>query len=124
MTATDRNGNRLAFSDQGITSDSGRSIQIDRDLHGRIRTITDPVGGEFHYTYDAIGNLRSATDRSNITTSYGYTDSARPHFLTEIRDPLDRPQTRVAYDDQGRLVRTIDVNGNATHVGNAGGVFL
>jgi YD repeat-containing protein len=54
---TDRNGNTLNYTANGITSSSGQQVQFQRDAVGRITKVIDPDGNEIDYTYDAAGNL-------------------------------------------------------------------
>src|SRR5262249_5187532 len=64
LTVTDRNDNTLTFTDDGITSNAGRSVTITRDTAGRITAITDPRGNSVRYGYNAAGDLVSVTDRA------------------------------------------------------------
>lgn len=111
-SATDRNGNRLTFSDNGVVGDSGRSIEFKRDAQGRISAIQDPLGNQVGYRYSPDGNLLAFTDREGNTVSHEY-NSIRSHYLTDVIDPLNRPQSRSVYDDDGRLIQSIDVNNNS-----------
>ncbi|WP_249070113.1 putative Ig domain-containing protein [Argonema antarcticum] len=111
LTATNPNGNKLTFTDAGIFSDSGKSISFGRDAGGRITSVTDLLGKQVKYQYDAKGDLVGVTDRENNTTTFEYFAPNRPHFLTEINDPLGRPKVRTEYDEKGRLKKQLDVNG-------------
>ena len=57
----DLNGNTLTITANGITSSSGLSAPFMRDAQGRITQITDTLGNHYVYTYDASGNLSTAT---------------------------------------------------------------
>ena len=114
-TATDTNGNKLTFTDNGITSDSGVSVKFGRDGKGRITSVIDPDGQEIKYQYDAQGDLIAVTDREKNTTRYDYSDE-RSHYLDEIIDPLGRTGVKTEYDEQGRMSRLIDVNGEAVEL--------
>ena len=111
LTATDTNGNKLTFSDAGITSDTGVEVRFGRDGQGRITTVIDPDGNEIEYDYDDAGDLISVTDREKNTTRYGYSED-RAHYLDEIIDPLNRPAVRTEYGDDGRLTKIIDTDGD------------
>ena len=110
-TATDTNGNKLTFTESGITSDSGVSVTFGRDGQGRITSVIDPDGNEIKYQYDDNGDLISVTDREENTTRYGYSEE-RSHYLDEIIDPLGRPAVKSEYDEQGRLKKIIDTDGD------------
>ena len=107
----DRNGNALTFSDAGIFSSTGQSVTFERDPRGRIAAVVDPAGNRVEYAYDVNGDLVSVTDREDNVTRLFYVEPARPHFLTEIVDPLGRTGIRSQYDDQGRLTRMVDAAG-------------
>ena len=61
---TDRNGNTLTYTDNGIFSSTGESVEFRRDAQGRITEIVDPAGNSIEYSYDANGDLVSIRDRS------------------------------------------------------------
>jgi RHS repeat-associated protein len=109
---TDRNGNLLTFSDNGIVSSTGAEIDFVRDAQGRITEIIDPDGKAIKYSYDAKGDLIAVSDRTNNTTELAYGDPSRQHFLTEVKDPLGRSTTRTEYDANGQISKIIDANGN------------
>ena len=52
------------------------------------------------------------TDRDGNVTRLVY-DSPRPHYLTQVIDPLGRTGVRTEYDGQGRLVKLVDAAGKA-----------
>ena len=111
--AKDLNGNTLAFSEEGIVSDTGVSVSFGRDAEGRITEVVDPEGEVIAYKYDAAGDLVSVVDREENETKLGYGVEERPHYLDSIIDPLGRPAVRTEYDDKGRLKRTLDVDGDS-----------
>tara|TARA_E500000305_G_scaffold36763_3_gene28012 strand:+ start:86 stop:17857 length:17772 start_codon:yes stop_codon:yes gene_type:complete len=113
-TITDRSGNELTFTGMGIEHNSGRNIEFERDYAGRITAIIDPAGNRLEYAYDADGNLISMTDRVGATTEYTYLEGANDpeHYLDEIIDPLGRSAVRTEYDVSGRIIKTIDADGN------------
>ncbi|WP_353929182.1 putative Ig domain-containing protein [Okeanomitos corallinicola TIOX110] len=110
---TDRNGNTLTYSDSGIVSSTGESIEFLRDSEGRITEIIDTAGESIKYDYNANGDLVSVTDRTNNTTELVYEQPQLPHYLTEVVDPLGRSGIRNEYNEQGQLIRIIDADGNA-----------
>ncbi|WP_253852319.1 Ig-like domain-containing protein [Microcystis aeruginosa] len=116
IDVTDRNGNKLTFSDEGITSSTGAEIDFIRDAQGRITEIIDPDGKSIKYVYDSNGDLIEVIDRTNNTTELVYDDPNRQHFLTEIIDPLGRSATRTEYDENGQISKIIDANGNELNI--------
>jgi large repetitive protein len=116
LTATDANGNKLTFSDAGIQSSAGKSVTFERDAAGRIVSVVDPAGKKVKYEYDAKGDLVAVTDRETNRTQFKYEDADRPHFLTEVIDPLGRSGVKTEYDDSGRLKQMIDANGSAVEL--------
>ncbi|MBE9088610.1 DUF4114 domain-containing protein [Microcystis aeruginosa LEGE 11464] len=116
IDVTDRNGNKLTFSDEGIISSTGAEIDFIRDAQGRITEIIDPDGKSIKYVYDSNGDLIEVIDRTNNTTELVYDDPNRQHFLTEIIDPLGRSATRTEYDENGQISKIIDANGNELNI--------
>ncbi|NER35201.1 MAG: RHS repeat protein [Oscillatoria sp. SIO1A7] len=116
VAATDRNGNKLTFSDAGILSDTGKQVTFERDAAGRIAAILDPEGNKIRYSYDSKGDLVAVTDREDNTTELKYEIPERAHYLNEIIDPLGRTGVRSEYDESGRLSRMLDVNGEAVQL--------
>jgi len=108
----DQNGNSLMFSNAGITSSVGQSVSFERDAQGRIARILDPEGQPISFAYSDSGNLVAVTDRRGNTTEFTYL-AAREHYLDEVIDPLGRTGVRSEYDDEGRLKKSYDLNGNA-----------
>src|SRR5262249_29843932 len=111
LSVTDPNGNRLTYSDGGVTSSAGPSVTFGRDPQGRITTVTDPAGQQVRYQYDAAGNLASVTDRGGSTTRFVYRTTPA-HYIDQVIDPLGRAGVRTEYDAQGRLARMLDASGN------------
>ncbi|MFM6643375.1 MAG: putative Ig domain-containing protein [Microcystis panniformis] len=116
IDVTDRNSNKLTFSDEGIISSTGAEIDFIRDSQGRITEIIDPDGKSIKYVYDSKGDLIKVIDLTNNTTELVYDDPNRQHFLTEIIDPLGRSATRTEYDDKGQISKIIDANGNELNI--------
>lgn len=114
-TVEDRNGNTLTFANDGITSSTGVEIDFVRDALGRITEIIDPDGKSLKYSYDASGNLIEFTDRTNNETTFKY-EGRRPHYLTQIIDPLGRTGVRTEYDASGQISKIFDAAGNALDI--------
>ena len=114
LRAEDRNGIRLDYSANGIAHSAGGRLQFIRDSQGRIVTIRDPEGNDWTYTYDANGDLAASTDPDMNTVVYSYLANPE-HYLDGIIDPQGRMPKRFEYDPtDGRLIATIDENGNRT----------
>ncbi len=105
---TERNGNTLTFSRDGIFHSNGLSILFTRDAQERITKLTDPNGKEITYAYSAGGDLFSVSDRGGEVTTHTYDAQ---HELTGIIDPRGIPAVRNEYDAAGRLVKTTDADG-------------
>ena len=115
LTAADRAGNTLTFTDRGITGPGGAALTFERDARERITAVIDPAGNAVRYSYSAAGDLASVTDREGNTTRFVYRTD-RPHFLDSVIDPLGRTGVRAEYGPDGRLVGTVDANGNAVRI--------
>ena len=105
---TDTNGNVIQFTKNGVIHSAGKSITYNRDASGRITSIVSPTGKTVEYTYDANGDLTKVKDISGEITEFKYED----HYLTEIIDPRGVRVSKNIYDDDGRLIKTIDSDGN------------
>jgi len=113
-SVTNRAGNTLTYTEDGITSSTGVSVKFDRDPQGRIVKIEAPGGITLTYEYDADGNLIAANDPTGRPTTYGYLeDPAHPHFLTAITDAAGNSST-AQFDSEGRLIGLADASGNTT----------
>jgi RHS repeat-associated protein len=112
---TDSNGNTVTFGSGGVIHSAGKSITFTRDAQGRITRITDPNGNELRYAYDVYGDLVSFTDGEGNVTRFTYNSS---HGLVDVIDPRGLRPARNEYDAEGRLVATIDANGNRLEVTN------
>jgi RHS repeat-associated protein len=105
----DLNGNTVTFTENGIIHSSGKSVIFERDGEGRITTITDPNGNTLAYGYDGNGDLVTFAGQETHTTRYIYDDR---HNLIDIIDPRGVRAIRTEYDENGRMVATIDAEGN------------
>jgi RHS repeat-associated protein len=111
QSITDSSGNVVTFTAAGIKHSSGVEVKFVRDNRGRITEIIDPAENKLLYTYNAAGDLVSVKSQAQLTTTFKY-NPAQPHYLDEIIDPLGRRAVKTEYDDQGRILRTIDAAGN------------
>ena len=124
----DENGSLLTYSDpvgnqweytyttssllETISANEGTSsLSFAYDAESRVTSIIDQTGREVIYGYDANGDLSSVTDILDQTWTYTY-DSA--HRLTAALDPNGITLERNEYDEQGRVARQYDGNGNLT----------
>ncbi|MGB0743337.1 MAG: LamG-like jellyroll fold domain-containing protein [Opitutales bacterium] len=122
ISMEDLNGNKLEVFDDRITSttidpnggaDIVREVTFLRDGEGRITSITDPDGNTLDYGYEVgQGGLRTFTNRVDETTEFIYADTRFPDYLTDILDPRGVQAIRTEYDDEGRIARQIDADGN------------
>jgi RHS repeat-associated protein len=96
-TATDLDGNRIDFTESGIFSSRGESIQFERDARGRITAVVDPQGHRIRYEYSLQGDLIRVTDRDGNTNELQY-DSPQPHYLTGIVDGRGVRVMQVEFD--------------------------
>ena len=106
---TDTSGNVIKIDKDGYHSEDGKSIAFTRDKENRITKACDPNGNETIYTYDGNGDLTSVTDSADRTVTFTYD---RKHNLISITDPMGIAVARNEYDDDGRLIATIDADGN------------
>lgn len=78
----------------------------ERDLQGRAKTVTDPLGHTTKYAYDGDGNVETVTNAKTRTTTYTYdADNER----TKVKKP-DGTIVETGYDSMG-LVKS-RTNGN------------
>ncbi len=92
----DRNDNKLTLRSDGILSSAGRSVTFQRDMLGRIVSITDPRGNSLRYGYDSVGDLVSFTDRMGNTTHMTYhTEPA--HYLNTVVDAVGNVALKASY---------------------------
>lgn len=114
---------------QTVTGPAGSGARpvttYEHDALGRVTDVTDPLGKVTHYTYDALGRVLTVTlpptgGRTFTTTySYDHLDGPAGLLYTEITDPNGR-LTRLGYDVDGRLRRSVDADGGATTYGYTG----
>ncbi|MDE6624896.1 MAG: hypothetical protein K2K56_00850, partial [Lachnospiraceae bacterium] len=105
----DFSGNVITVDKNGYHAEDGRSITFTRDKEDRIIRAEDPAGNVTSYAYDAAGDLVSVTDAADRTVTFTYD---KKHNLASITDPMGVAVSRNEYDDDGRLVATIDADGN------------
>jgi YD repeat-containing protein len=78
---------------------------------GDLTRITDGLGNETDYVYNADGTLLSVTDARGLTTTYSYLDADKN--LTKVAD-ADSNDTLLEYDENGNVTKVTDANLNET----------
>jgi len=114
---TDLHGNVLSSKTNGITwtgkLGGTKGITFTRDNLGRITQIKDPKSNIYSYTYDSNGNLSTYQDPAGAAAgkkdTYSYNQT---HGLLGIQDPLGDTPIRNDYDNNGRMIDSIDAFGN------------
>lgn len=114
-SATDRNGNQIELAESGITAEEIGEVVFERDIHGRITSITDFEGHQLSYEYNSAGDLFKSIDREGNETIHVYAND-RNHYLLEVIDPLGRVGQKALYDSNGRLRQIVDITGNPTEI--------
>jgi RHS repeat-associated protein len=112
LQISDRNNNTLTFTDNGIVSNTGRSVTFTRDPEDRITAITDPRGNSVQYAYDVNGNLVLVTDRVGNVTQYAYSTTTA-HYLTTVIDADGVHNAQVGYDSSGRASQLTGATGGS-----------
>ncbi|MGA2435799.1 MAG: DUF6531 domain-containing protein, partial [Bryobacteraceae bacterium] len=113
QSVQDMNGNTLAITSAGITSNSGITVPFVRDSQGRITQITDPLGNRYQYGYDANGNLASVTYPTTATPAqYTYNGD---HLMVQETDRRGYVAGSGTYDANGRIQSQTDAVGNTTY---------
>jgi len=105
----DIRGDTLTYNTNGIISSRGESLTFTRDTKGRITKITDLGGRVMEYSYDGNDNLDYVLDYNGAKTEYTYIEG---HLLSEYYLPDGTRLTQNIYDESGRLIQTIDSEGN------------
>jgi RHS repeat-associated protein len=104
-------GHTLTWTAAGVRHSTGVGIDFIRDPQGRITELVLPDQTTIGYSYSPAGDLVTVTDQVEQDTSFGY-DPRIPHYLRDIIDARGIRVARNEYDDDGRLVATIDADGN------------
>lgn len=108
MSLTTADGDTIWFRKDGITASNGCSITYQYDGAGRITKVQNSFGQSVSYEYDVFGDLCAVTDVSGSQVRFVYQN----HYLTELINPDGVPVGRNEYDENGRLVKVVDANGN------------
>ncbi len=114
-SATDARGvtTTYGYSAAGRTTsidEAGQEWTFSYDAGGNMASATDPAGRTFTFAWDAAGNLASLADDEGVLARWTYDGAAR---VTSETDALGAA-TRYAYDARGNLVCETDPRGAAT----------
>ena len=109
QSMTDRNGNELMFTPNGVISTSTtRSLVFARDGAGRITEVVGPSGQRTQYAYSSAGDLGQFTDANNAASTFTY-DAG--HRLLSVDGPGGVRLRTLTYGPDGRLTSLIDGTG-------------
>ncbi|HEY9199455.1 MAG TPA: RHS repeat-associated core domain-containing protein [Gammaproteobacteria bacterium] len=118
QSITDINGNTqtLTYDTQNrldrVDTNTGEYLIFGYDTNNRIATLTDHTSRQWHYRYDALGNLEYVDNPDGTSKRHHYEDSRFPHALTGITDERGIRYATYGYDAEGRA-------NLSTHAGNA-----
>jgi RHS repeat-associated protein len=102
----DKNGNEVRFTEEGLVSNRGRSLNFERNHRGLITKITDPRGNSLSYEYDSSDRLVSFQDRNQYAARVAGEKDARTRF--EYRDePAYRNYLNTVTDANGTITATL-----------------
>lgn len=108
---TDPEGQSLTYTREGVRHSSGIGVDFVRDAQGRIVQMNLPGGTTREYRYSSAGNLDQVIDEMRDVTRFAYLPPRWPHYLRDIVDARNIRISRSEYDDDGRLIATIDADG-------------
>jgi RHS repeat-associated protein len=112
-SVTDRNGNELVVTDDGVHSGATDRLAFIRDGAGRITSIQGPGNQKTSYAYSDRGDLTTFTRLNGAQETFTY-DSH--HHLIGIEGPGDAPLRTLIYDSAGRVSAIKDAAGNTTTI--------
>lgn len=111
---TDHNGNQTQLTYQNTVLQKvetvGASMTFDYGPGGKIATVTDQTGRQVKYEYDEdTHDLISMELSDGAVIRFKYDDK---HQMTEMTNPEGNATLVNTYDDNGRVIRQKDFNGN------------
>src|SRR5262249_50307289 len=113
---TDRNGNKLTVTGNGISSTSGQQLVFERGAPGRITKINDPDGKSTTDTYNAQGELEAVHGPDGMLKSHYEYEGPAPHFISEVNSvrescgctPTESTPVTLEYNLANQLVKSIN----------------
>jgi RHS repeat-associated protein len=106
-------GQGIAFSDEGIFSTAdGMGIRFKRDAGSRILELLVNDQIQYRYSYSSSGSLTTAVNPDGIEQRFVYSPRFE-NYLVEILGERGE-SSRLEYDSDGRVLKTIDPNGRET----------
>jgi RHS repeat-associated protein len=112
QSMTDRNGNEIVFTPEGVTSPSTtRSLAFTRDGAGRITQIDGPSGKHTEYEYSLTGDLSRFVDAGGAPNTFAYDGG---HRLLSVDGPGGVRLRTLSYGPDGRLASITDGTGRTT----------
>jgi len=118
LTSVDSNGNQTTYTYlygqlREVSNFYGESISFSY-IDDHVSIVTDELGNEYLYVYDAIGNLMSVTypdatpanSADNPKRIYHYENADFPNHLTGITDENGVRYATYAYDANGLAIST------------------
>ncbi len=112
QSITDKNGNGLTITPNGITSTTGLNVPFVRDSQNRITQITDPQGNVYQYGYDSNGDLTTvtypATSSSTICSGVSTSNTSQytyypGHYYESGTDGRCNPLPSTSYYAAGEM---------------------
>ncbi|MCP3996094.1 MAG: carbohydrate-binding protein, partial [bacterium] len=99
-----------------VRDNADNKTDIDYDMLGRKKTMTDPDMGTWAYGYDDAGNLTSQTDAVPVVEGGG--------TVTFTYDALHRPRTRTAPNDDELALWTYSTSNGLLQTSTAGAITV
>jgi RHS repeat-associated protein len=90
--------------------ESSFKTTIERDARGRPIKVTDPLGHETKYTYNADSDLATETDPESNKATYTYDEDDEP---TKVEAP-NKATTETEYNSQDEVIAETDGNKHTT----------
>ena len=100
----------LSYDDKGyldkLTDAVGRETQFDYDAVGRVTTQILPDARQINYRYDANGNVTAITPPSKPVHGFEYTKvDLQKQYTPPTLNSLEQPQTQYAYNLDKQLIK-------------------
>ncbi len=114
QSVTDRNGNSLLFTPDGVFSSSAtRNLAFLRDGAGRITQIDGPSGKQTRYEYSSAGDLIRFVAANGAADTFTYDGSNR---LLIVDGPGGTRLRTLSYGPDGRIASITDGTGRTTAI--------